>query len=308
MEVCFGTPADIDRWMNLVRRVSRDFPGLETEGDLEEHRQTVLKFMKKRQALCVKSDDQIQGVLLFSRNRNMICCLAVSPESRRKGIASKLLETALSELDRDRDITVSTFREGDEKGTAPRALYRKFGFTEAELTEEFGYPNQVFVLQKKSMKIEFRKAGIADAELLIEIYNASFYSDYLRYGECPAYGRSAEKMRQSIIDYPKFLIVCDSRPVGCISCKALEKGIYEVGCLCVIPEFQGKGIGTAAMEFAKSYYRDWSRFTLVTPADKKENVRFYTEKCGFDIRSAEMDGSVRVARFVLERELPPEGN
>ena len=148
MEVCFGTPADIDRWMNLVRRVSRDFPGLETEEDLEEHKQTVLKFMGKRQALCVKSDDQIQGVLLFSRNRNMICCLAVSPGSRRKGISSKLLETALGEPDRGRDITVSTFREGDEKGTAPRALYRKFGFIEAELTEEFGYPNQVFVLER----------------------------------------------------------------------------------------------------------------------------------------------------------------
>ena len=69
----------------------------------------------------------------------MICCLAVSPESRRKGIASKLLETAISELDRGRDITVSTFCEGDEKGIAPRALYRKFGFIEAGLTEEFGY-------------------------------------------------------------------------------------------------------------------------------------------------------------------------
>ena len=77
----------------------------------------------------------------------MICCLAVSPESRRKGIASKLLETALGELDRSRDITVSTFREDDEKGTAPRALYRKFGFAEGELTEEYGYPNQVFVLR-----------------------------------------------------------------------------------------------------------------------------------------------------------------
>ena len=157
MEVCFGKPADIGLWMNLVRRVSWNFPGLETERDLEEHRQTVLKFMEKRQALCVKADDQIQGVLLFSRNRNMICCLAVSPESRRNGIASKLLETALSELDRGRDITVSTFREGDEKGTAPRALYRKFGFVEAGLTEEFGYPNQVFVLQRTPMKIELRE-------------------------------------------------------------------------------------------------------------------------------------------------------
>ena len=147
MEVCFGMPADIDRWMDLVRRVSWNFPGLETEEGLEEHRQTVLKLMGKRQALCVKADDQIQGVLLFSRNRNMICCLAVSPEARRKGIASKLLETALGEMDRSRDITVSTFREGDEKGTAPRALYRKYGFREAELTVEFGYPNQVFVLK-----------------------------------------------------------------------------------------------------------------------------------------------------------------
>lgn len=147
MEVCFGQPADIDSWMDLVRQVRWNFPGLETEKDLDEHRQTVLRFMEKRQALCVKSGGQCSGVLLFSRNRNMICCLAVSPESRRTGIASKLLETALGELDRSRDITVSTFREDDEKGTAPRALYRKFGFAEGELTEEYGYPNQVFVLR-----------------------------------------------------------------------------------------------------------------------------------------------------------------
>ena len=69
----------------------------------------------------------------------------------------------------------------------------------------------------------------------------------------------------------------------------------------VIPAFQGKGIGTSAMEFVKSYYRDWKRFTLVTPVDKSENVRFYTEKCGFDIQSVEMDGNVKVARFILER-------
>ena len=106
----------------------------------------------------MKSDDQIQGVLLFSRNRNMICCLAVSPESRRKGIASKLLETAISELDRGRDITISTFCEGDEKGIAPRALYRKFGFIEAELTEEFGYPNQ-FLFAKDIDEDRIQESG-----------------------------------------------------------------------------------------------------------------------------------------------------
>ncbi len=89
--------------------------------------------------------------------------------------------------------------------------------------------------------------------------------------------------------------------MGCVSCKCIEDGKYEVGCLCVVPEFQGKGIGTSAMEFVKAHYKDWTSFTLVTPADKTENVRFYTEKCGFAIQSIEMDGNVKVARFLLER-------
>ncbi len=148
------------------------------------------------------------------------------------------------------------------------------------------------------MDIGFRKAEVADAELLVGIYDAAFYDDYVRYGECPAYGRTKEMMAQSILDYPKYLILCDGRPVGCVSCKETEPETCEIGCLCVIPAFQGKGIGTAAMEFVQSYYQDWSKFTLVTPVDKSENVRFYTEKCGFDIQSIEMDGHVKVARFI----------
>ena len=151
------------------------------------------------------------------------------------------------------------------------------------------------------MEIEFRKAETADADLLIELYNASFYDDYIRYGECPAYGKTKEVMIESIRDYPKFLILYHEKPVGCVSCKAKGNGIYEIGCLCVIPEFQGQGIGTAAIGFLKKFYRDWEQFTLITPADKAKNLRFYQEKCGFAIQSLEMDGNVKVARFVLKR-------
>ena len=146
MEVVFGEYSDIESWMKLVRKVSWNFPGLETEESINEHKQTVLKFIDKKQALCVKNEETVVGVLLFSRGRNMICCLAVEPEQRKHGIASMMLGKALDELDRNRNITVSTFRENDVKGIAPRALYKKFGFREGEMTEEFGYPNQVFVL------------------------------------------------------------------------------------------------------------------------------------------------------------------
>ena len=151
------------------------------------------------------------------------------------------------------------------------------------------------------MKIEFRPAVTEDAEMLVDIYNASFYADYVRFGTCPGYGQTPEMMEASISKSLKHIILCDDEPVGCVSCINLGEGVYEVGCLCIIPEYQGKGIGTQAMRFVKTFYEDWKVLTLVTPIEKKENVKFYTEKCGFRIESTERDGNVELYRFVAER-------
>ena len=147
MQVEYGTAQDIESWMELVQSVSWNFPGLETEVAMEDHRRTVLRFMGENRTLCVKDAEKVVGVLLLSKKHNMICCLAVAPEYRRNGIASALLEKALAELDRSRDITVTTFRANDEKGIAPRALYKQFGFKEEKLMIENDYPVQRFVLR-----------------------------------------------------------------------------------------------------------------------------------------------------------------
>ncbi len=146
MKLFYGIPEDIEKWMDLVIRVRGNFPGLETKEKLDEHRSTVLKFMSKQQAICVKDGEEIAGVMLFSRGHNMICCLAVSPEYRRRGVATMLMDEALRNLDYAKEITVSTFRAEDEKGLAPRALYEKYGFIAGELTMEMNYPNQRYVL------------------------------------------------------------------------------------------------------------------------------------------------------------------
>ena len=131
------------------------------------------------------------------------------------------------------------------------------------------------------MVIDFRQATVDDAGLLVDIYNASFFSDYQRFGTCPGYGKTIEMMEESIRLYPKHIILCNSKPVGCVSCHPGGPQEYEIGCLCVVPEYQGKGIGTQAIQFVKNYYDDWKRLTLVTPLYKRENVRFYTEKPRF---------------------------
>ena len=146
MQLLYGVPEDIEKWMDLITEVRWNFPGLETQEKLNEHKTSVLKFMDKRQAVCVKEEAEIAGVILFSREHNMICCLAVAPRYRRRGVATMLMVEALANLDRAKEISVSTFRADDVKGIAPRTLYEKFGFVADELIEEFDYPNQKFVL------------------------------------------------------------------------------------------------------------------------------------------------------------------
>lgn len=149
--------------------------------------------------------------------------------------------------------------------------------------------------------IAYRKARPEDAELLIEIYNAAFYSDFLRYGACPGYGKTKERMAASIREVPKHVILCDNEAVGCVSCRKLGHGVYEIACLCVVPAYQHRGIGTQAMAFLKTAYPDWEKLTLVTPIDKRENVAFYTERCGFRLVSSERGGNVELGQFVLEK-------
>ena len=150
----------------------------------------------------------------------------------------------------------------------------------------------------------YRRAAKKDAGVLVALYDAAFYADYVRYGTCPGYGKTAAEMEASLERAPKHIILENGVPVGVISAQDRGGGEYYLGCLCVVPEHQGKGIGTRAFRYLLSRLPDWKRITLVTPADKEENVRFYTEKCGFTMGPVKMDSRVPVATFCLERKEP----
>ncbi|HHW32168.1 MAG TPA: GNAT family N-acetyltransferase [Clostridiaceae bacterium] len=170
-EVMLATADDIPNWMKLVDVVKENFPGLQKESYLV----TLRKNIARKTALCFKENGNIVGILLFSPNQNRLSCVAVHPDYRRLGIASKLIEKMLVLLQPNREITVTTFREGDEKGVAPRKLYKKFGFEEAELLTEFGYPVQRFVLRPDNLDCIL---GVKHSEVKLvpysELYNLLF--------------------------------------------------------------------------------------------------------------------------------------
>ncbi len=148
MVIELATEQNIDPWMDLVNKVKGSFPGLETPEALAEHRNTVLDFMEKGCAICAKADNKIVGTLLFSKEANMLCFLAVDAAYRRQHIAENMVSYMLPFLDSGKDITVTTYRDDVPEGIPARLFYQRMGFAEGKLTEEFGSPVQEFVLKR----------------------------------------------------------------------------------------------------------------------------------------------------------------
>ena len=87
MKIDFASYLDIDSWIILVDKVKDLFPGLE----MDEHRRTVSEFIERNEAIYAKDGDKIVGTLLFSKELNMICFLAVDPLYRRMHIAKEMM-------------------------------------------------------------------------------------------------------------------------------------------------------------------------------------------------------------------------
>ncbi len=153
ISIGYASVEDLPSWMQLVELVRWNFPGLETEELLEGYKNTVIKNINRNSAICAKANKQVVGILLFSQKHNMLCCMAVHPEYRRRHIAEAMILQMLKQLDRSRDIVVDTFRSEDPKGEAPRALYKKLGFVEGEEiiwqegSGQVEYPEQRFILK-----------------------------------------------------------------------------------------------------------------------------------------------------------------
>ena len=141
-------PRDIEGWMALVCRVKDDFPGLESAEGLREHREATLRFMQNGSALCAVRGEHLVGALLFAKEAGALCFLAVDPACRRQHIGKKLVSFLLAQMDDGKDVAVTTYREDDPRGAAARAFYKRLGFSEGRLGEEFGCPVQEFTLKR----------------------------------------------------------------------------------------------------------------------------------------------------------------
>ncbi|MBP1761372.1 MAG: hypothetical protein H6Q64_914 [Firmicutes bacterium] len=146
-DIAFATEGDIACWMNLVRLVIDGFPNLQEDEYIEVLKQRI----DTQQALILKDSEIAIGILLFSGKTGSIDFMGTHPLYRRKGIPQAFLDKVMGELLKDKEISITTYREGDKADTGQRREIMELGFAEAELLVEFGYPTQRFILPREDL-------------------------------------------------------------------------------------------------------------------------------------------------------------
>ena len=144
--ISFATAEDIPVWIDLVHLVVDGFPHLNES----EYLMTLKEYIRKKQALILKSEGIAVAVMTISHNTGSIDFFGVHPLYRNSNIARLFLDKLMNEFLADRSISITTFREGDKADTGYRDAYLNLGFAEAELLTEFGYPTQRLILAKEA--------------------------------------------------------------------------------------------------------------------------------------------------------------
>lgn len=143
--IAFASEEHIPAWMELVRLVIDGFPQLQEDEFLAE----LKRYIQNKQALIVMDGAVAVGIMLFSYQTGSIDFMGIHPFYRKKGLPKAFFDKVIGELMKGKDITITTYREGDRADTGHRQMIQGLGFAEAELLVEFGYPTQRFILTKE---------------------------------------------------------------------------------------------------------------------------------------------------------------
>ena len=132
------------------------------------------------------------------------------------------------------------------------------------------------------MNIQLIKAAVGDAEKLLEIQKICFAPHLQRYQDYetnPAMV-SIDIIRWQIENENFYKIFADDIWVGSINLRKIDEETYKLHIINILPEYQGKGIGQAAIFASEKLFPHVKTWHLDTLEDMPQNRHVY-EKVGY---------------------------
>jgi ribosomal protein S18 acetylase RimI-like enzyme len=146
-------------------------------------------------------------------------------------------------------------------------------------------------------------ATTADYARLAAVGRAAFEADKQAYGQGPR-----------IYEDPSFLLPLLEKNDGAVRKLTIGREIvgvaitYEkaperrrLGCLCLLPAWQGRGYGAEALRLLEAEYPAAALWEVDTPADSARNLHFY-RKVGYRV-VGKVEGSERPELALLEKRI-----
>ena len=144
-DIHFADETDIPAWMHLMRQVIDGYPVM----DEEEYLRAMTTCIREKRALVLKDRGILIGAMAFSAYSGSIDYWGIHPQYRNRGIQKLFLDALMEDHLPGREVSMTTYREGDKADTGYRDALKQLGFAEKELLIEFGYPTQRFVFSGK---------------------------------------------------------------------------------------------------------------------------------------------------------------
>lgn len=205
MLIRFANENDLPSWYALATEVSLIFRHPADMGKDTEFISYAKSKVSKYEALTAVDymSGNNMGFIGFSRTHNRITWFGVSAKYRGKSVGSRLLKTALRQLNHSKLITVETFLEGYEPGMPAKNLYRKFGFveTESNLVGPHNLP-----ICRMSADLSSEKRGVSFHYRYPEFINASHKE------KCPACNGEPAPDGQSDLEVSDKVWICGEYP------------------------------------------------------------------------------------------------
>ena len=154
-DIALAERADLQAWMDLMRMVIDGYPVMNEEDYLRE----ITRSIDEGRALVLKDRQMLIGAMAFSKDSGSIDFLGIHPQYRNRGIQRLFLDALVESHLPGKEISMTTYREGDKADTGHRALLMQLGFAERELLIEFGYPTQRFVYPSEQDLLEQEEAA-----------------------------------------------------------------------------------------------------------------------------------------------------
>ena len=90
----------------------------------------IKKRMSSGEIFVIAHKNNIAGFIIFSKKNKTIDHIAVSPDYRRIGVASRLMVTAMAQFEVGEELSAVTFRQEHLMSDGVSRMYKKFGFGE----------------------------------------------------------------------------------------------------------------------------------------------------------------------------------